>query len=68
MSKTKSRPIGMSVKPSIDISEFEGTIWVYDPVARKRHFNPNRVKATGRTPGERKPSWADLIKAARKGH
>jgi len=68
MSRTKSHPIGMSVKPSIDISEFEGTIWVYDPVARKRHFNPNRVKATGRTPGERKPSWADLIKAARKGH
>ncbi len=68
MSRTKSRPIGMSVKPSIDISEFEGTIWVYDPVARKRHFNPNRVRATGRTPGERKPSLAGLIKAARRGH
>ena len=67
MSRTKSHPIGMSVKPSIDISDFEGTIWVYDPVARKRHFNPNRVKATGRTQ-ERKPSLSGLIKAARRGH
>jgi hypothetical protein len=61
------KAIGMSVKPSIDISEYTGTIWVYDPQARVRHGHPNRVKATGRTQ-DRKPTLAGLIKGARRGH
>jgi len=49
-------------KPSIDISSYEGTIWVYEPQARKRHGNPNRIK----TSGAPRMSWAAMIKQARR--
>ena len=49
-------------KPSIDISSYEGTIWVYEPQPRKRHGRPNRIK----TPGAPRMSWAAMIKQARR--